>query len=215
MAGIPGDRSTYYFGAAAGGVWKTADGGTNWDPIFDEQKTAAIGAIAVSPSNSNIVYVGTGDTKLRGNVSRGNGVYKSLDAGRTWNHVGLERSYNIGRLIVDPRDPDVVFVAALGSAFGPNPERGIFRSRDGGETWERVLFVDAETGGIDVSMDPTNPALIMASLWQVIRKPYDLVSGGPGSGLYRSADGGDSWERLSGHGLPNGTLGKIGVAISP
>jgi photosystem II stability/assembly factor-like uncharacterized protein len=215
VAGIPGDRSTYYFGGAAGGVFKTTDGGTNWEPIFDGEKVAAIGDIAVSPSDPNVVYVGTGDTKLRGNVSRGNGVYKSRDAGRSWKHVGLERSYHIGRVIVDPRNPDVVFVAALGSAFGPNPERGIFRSRDGGASWERVLFVNAETGGIDVNLDPANPSILFASLWQVVRKPYDLVSGGPGSGLYRSADGGDTWTRLSGNGLPDGILGKIGVAVSP
>jgi len=215
VAGVPGDPNTYYFGAAAGGVWKTTDGGVNWEPIFDDQKVAAIGAVAVATSDANVIYVGTGDTKLRGNVSRGNGVYKSLDAGRTWKHLGLERTYHVGRVVIHPRNPDLVFVACLGSAFGPNPERGVYRSRDGGTTWEKVLFVNSDTGAIDVAMDPGNPNILFATLWQVVRKPYDLVSGGPGSGLYRSNDGGSTWTRLTGNGLPEGILGKIGVAVSP
>jgi photosystem II stability/assembly factor-like uncharacterized protein len=214
VAGVPSDVNTYYFGAAAGGVWKTTDSGRTWKPLWDNLPGASpsIGAIVVSPSNPNVVYAGTGEGAIRGNVVAGNGVYKSVDAGKTWSFSGLKDSQFIGRMAISATDPDTVFVAALGHLYGPNDERGIFRTRDGGKTWQRVLFVDDKTGAIDVQIDPTDPKTIYAGMWQVSRKPWLMESGGPGSGLYRSRDGGTTWERLSGHGLPEGVLGRIGVA---
>src|SRR5262249_45142416 len=155
-----------------------------------------IGAIAVAPSDPNVLYVGTGEACIRGNISYGNGVYRSSDAGATWTHVGLDDTRHIGRVIINPRDPDTVFVAARGQAYGPNPQRGVFRSSDGGKTWKRVLYKNDDTGAIDVAFDPTNPTVVYASLWQVRRQPWNLSSGGPGSGLYKSTDGGNSWKRL-------------------
>jgi photosystem II stability/assembly factor-like uncharacterized protein len=201
-------------GAAAGGVWKTTDGGNYWEPIFDGQSAASIGAIAVAPSNPNIIYVGTGEACIRGDFSYGDGVYKSLDDGRTWKNMGLRDTRHIGAVIVDPGNPDVVFVAALGHAYGPNPERGIFRSTDGGITWIKALSKDEKTGGIDIVFDPKNSSILYASLWEAYRTPYSLCSGGPGSGLYKSIDGGTTWKRLEGHGLPGGILGRIGVSVS-
>ena len=165
VAGVSGDPRTYYFGTAGGGVWKTTNGGQTWTPIFDGQPVGAIGDLAVAPSNPNVLYVGTGDADLRNNVSHGNGVYKSVDAGRTWHHLGLADTRHIGRVVVHPSNPEVVFVAALGHAFGPNDERGVFRTRDGGGSWERVLAVDANTGAVDVSLAPTNPKLMFAAMW--------------------------------------------------
>jgi len=214
IEGIPGEPDTYYFGAVAGGVWKTIDGGANWTPLFDKENISSIGAIAVAPSDHNVVYAGTGDAAIRGNTTYGIGVYKSIDAGKTWKNVGLKDSRQIGALIVDPKDADVVLVAALGHAFGPNQERGIFRTADGGKTWTKVLSKDANTGGIDVVFDPTNSNIVFASLWQARRQPWFFSSGGPGSGLYRSEDNGVTWKHLEGNGLPDGILGKIGVAVS-
>jgi photosystem II stability/assembly factor-like uncharacterized protein len=214
VSGVPGDAATWYFGAVAGGVWKSTNAGNSWQPIFDGQKIASIGAIAVADSDHNILYVGTGEACPRGDISYGDGVYKSLDAGKTWQHLGLADTRHIGALIVHPQNPDIVFVAALGHAFGPNEERGIFRSGDGGKTWKRVLFRDRDTGGIDVVFDPHNPDILFASLWQMRRQPWGFASGGPGSGLYRSHDGGLSWKQISGHGLPEGPLGRIGVSVS-
>ena len=212
----PGNDNTYYFGSVAGGVWKTTDGGLNWKPIFDKQKDAspAIGAIAVSESDPNVIYVGTGEACIRGNIVGGNGVYKSIDAGKTWKFVGLADTHAIGRIAVNPRNPDIAFVAALGHPFGDNEERGIFRTQDGGKTWEKVLYKDAKTGGIDIVLDPTNSNVLFAALWQARRTPWSLDSGGPGSGLYRSSDGGTTWKQLKGHGLPEGILGRIGVTVS-
>jgi photosystem II stability/assembly factor-like uncharacterized protein/DNA-binding FrmR family transcriptional regulator len=215
VAGIPGDPTTYYFGAVAGGVWKTTDGGIRWIPIFDKEPVSSIGSIAVAPSDPNVIYVGTGEACIRGNISFGNGVYKSIDAGKTWTHLGLDDTRQIGRVIVDPHNADVVFVAALGHAYGSNAERGIFRSTDGGKHWDKVLYKDDKTGGIDITFDPENSHILYAALWQAVRSPWSLDSGGPGSGLYKSIDGGATWKQLTEHGLPKGVLGRIGVAAAP
>jgi photosystem II stability/assembly factor-like uncharacterized protein len=213
-SGIPGDPNTYYFGATGGGVWKSTDGAMTWKPMFDKQAVSSIGSIAVAPSDPNIVYVGTGEACIRGNISHGDGVYKTLDGGKTWKNVGLADSRAIGKVIVDPKNSDIVFVAALGHPFGPNTERGIFRTMDGGKSWQRVLYKDENTGGIDIAFDPNNSHILFASLWEARRTPWSLSSGGPGSGLYRSNDGGATWKRLEGHGLPKGPYGRIGVAVS-
>jgi photosystem II stability/assembly factor-like uncharacterized protein len=214
IEGVAGEPDTYYFGAVAGGVWKTIDGGANWTPLFDKQPISSIGAIAVAPSDHNVIYAGTGEAAIRGNTTYGTGVFKSIDGGKTWENVGLKDSRQIGALVVDPRNENVVLVAALGHAFGPNAERGIFRTIDGGKTWTKVLSKDENTGGIDVVFDPHNPNIVFASLWQARRQPWFFSSGGPGSGLYRSEDNGVTWKRLEGNGLPEGILGKIGIAVS-
>jgi len=213
-AGIPGDLTTYYFGATGGGVWKSTDGAMTWSSVFDHEGTSSIGSLAVANSNPNVLYVGTGEACIRGNISHGDGVYKSLDGGKTWKNVGLRDSRAIGKIIINPANPDIVFVAALGHPYGPNPERGIFRTADGGKTWEKVLYKDGNTGGIDVAFDPHNPNILFAGLWQVPRGPGNMSSGGPGSGLYRSNDGGTTWKHLEEHGLPKGPYGKIGVAVA-
>ncbi len=214
IEGVPGEPDTYYFGAVAGGVWKTIDGGANWTPLFDKEPISSIGAIAVAPSDHNVIYAGTGEAAIRGNTTYGTGVFKSVDGGKTWQNVGLKDSRQIGALIVDPRNENVLLVAALGHAFGPNQERGIFRTADGGKTWTKVLSKDENTGGIDVVFDPHNPNIVFASLWQARRQPWFFSSGGPGSGLYRSDDNGVTWKHLEGNGLPGGILGKIGIAVS-
>src|SRR5436189_3530712 len=214
IEGVPGEPDAYFFGAVAGGVWKTNDGGANWTPLFDKQPISSIGAIAVAPSGSNVIYAGTGEAAIRGNTTYGTGVFKSIDGGKTWTNVGLKDSRQIGALIVDPRNENVVLVAALGHAFGPNQERGIFRTADGAKTWAKVLSKDENTGGIDVVFDPHNPNIVFASLWQARRQPWFFSSGGPGSGLSRSEDNGVTWKRLEGNGLPDGNLGRIGIAVS-
>ncbi|PYL42511.1 MAG: glycosyl hydrolase [Verrucomicrobia bacterium] len=214
IEGVVDEPDTYYFGAVAGGVWKTTDGGANWIPLFDKQPISSIGAIAVAPSDHNVIYAGTGEAAIRGNTTYGTGVFKSIDGGKTWENVGLKDTRQIGALIVDPRNENVVLVAALGHAFGPNQERGIFRTTDGGKTWTKVLSKDENTGGIDIVFDPHNPNIVFASLWQGRRQPWFFSSGGPGSGLYRSEDNGVVWKRLEGNGLPGGILGKIGIAVS-
>ena len=214
IEGVVGEPDTYYFGAVAGGVWKTTDGGQNWVPLFDKADISSIGALAVAASDHNVIYAGTGEAAIRGNTTFGTGVYKSIDAGKTWNNVGLKDSRQIGALIVDPRNADVVLVAALGHAFGPNAERGVYRTTDGGKTWTKVLSKDENTGAIDVVFDPHNPNIVFASLWQARRQPWYFSSGGPGSGLYRSEDNGVTWKQLQGNGLPDGVLGKIGIAVS-
>jgi photosystem II stability/assembly factor-like uncharacterized protein len=212
-AGIPGDPTTYYFGATGGGVWKSTDGAMTWSPIFDKEGSGDIGSLAVANSDHNTIYVGTGEACIRGNISHGDGVYKSLDGGKTWKNVGLHDSRAIGKVIINPNNPDIVFVAALGHPFGPNTERGIFRSTDGGKSWEKVLYKDENTGGIDVAFDPHNPNILFAALWQARRTSWSMASGGPGSGLYRSNDGGTTWKRLEEHGLPKGPYGRIGIAV--
>jgi photosystem II stability/assembly factor-like uncharacterized protein len=214
IEGVPNEPNTYYFGAVAGGVWKTTDAGANWTPLFDKEPISSIGAIAVAPSDHNVIYVGTGEAAVRGNISYGAGVFKSVDAGKSWKNIGLKDTRHIGALIVDPKNPDVVLVAALGHIFGSNQERGIFRTTDGGKTWNRVLWKDQETGGIDVVFDPQNSNVVFAALWQARRQPWYFSSGGPGSGLYRSEDGGATWKRLEGNGLPDGILGRIGISVS-
>ncbi|MGH2532462.1 MAG: WD40/YVTN/BNR-like repeat-containing protein, partial [Thermomicrobiales bacterium] len=216
VAGVVGESNTYYFGGVGGGVWKTNDAGTNWTPIFDKQPVASVGSLAVAPSDSNVVYVGTGETCIRGNISHGDGVYKSTDAGKTWTNVGLRDSRFIGKVRVHPQNPDLVYVAALGHAFGPNDERGVFKSADGGATWRRVLFVGDKAGAVDLSLDETNPRFLYAAVWETYRSFWQISSGGPDSGLWRSRDGGETWEDITQRpGLPAGPLGKIGVAASP
>ena len=214
VAGVPGDPNTYYFGAVAGGIFKSTNGGMTWVPTFDHQNVSSIGAIAVADSDHNILYAGTGEACLRGNISYGDGVYKSTDAGRTWMNVGLKDSRHIGAVIIDPRDPDIVLVAAVGHAWGPNTERGVFRTADGGKTWQKVLYKDENTGAIDVVFDPKNSNIVYAALWQVRRQPWNLNSGGPGSGIYKSTDGGLTWKQLTGNGLPSTPLGRIGISVS-
>jgi len=213
-SGVAGDPTTYFFGATGGGVWKTTDGAVTWSPVFDKEGTSSIGSLAVAPSDPNVIYVGTGEGCIRGNISHGDGVYKSVDGGKTWKNIGLHDSRAIGKVIVDPHDANVVFIAALGHPYGPNTERGIFRTTDGGKNWERVLYKDENTGGIDIAFDPHNAHILFASLWEARRTPWSLTSGGPGSGLYRSADGGTTWKRLEEHGLPKGAYGRIGVAVA-
>ncbi len=214
VSGVPGEPGVFYFGAVAGGVWKTIDSGATWTPIFDSMPMSSIGAVAVAPSNHNIIYVGSGEGALRGNITYGDGVYKSTDGGKTWVNVGLRDSRQIGALIVDPANPDVVLVAAIGHAFGPNTERGVFRTTDGGKTWNKVLYRDDHTGAIDVTFDPHDPKVVYAALWQVQRQPWNFSSGGAGSGLYRSSDEGATWTEIKGNGLPDGVLGRIDVSVS-
>ncbi len=232
--GVPGDPLTFYAAVSAGGVWKSTDGGVLWKPIFDDQPISSIGSIAVAPSDPNVIYVGSGEANIRGNVEAGDGIYKSVDAGKTWKHVWNQVG-QIGTMIVHPTNPDIAYAAVLGHAFGPNEERGVYRTTDGGKTWQRVLFKDADTGASDVCFDPGSPKVLFAGLWQARRRPWELVSGGPGSGLYMSRDGGDTWTQLvpppapespdadkeppAGKkyckGLPEGIWGKIGVAVAP
>jgi photosystem II stability/assembly factor-like uncharacterized protein len=217
VAGDPVDPAVFYFGACAGGIWKTIDAGIYWRCVSDGfLGSAAIGAIAVARSDRNVIYAGTGETEIRLDVSYGDGIYKTTDAGRTWSHVGLRATKHIGRICIHPSNPDIVYVAALGDAFGANEERGVFRSCDGGKTWAKILHRGADSGAVDLSMDPNNPRMLFAAFWEARRSFWNLSSGGPGSGLFRSTDGGDTWEDISrAPGLPDGLLGKLGVSVSP
>ncbi|HEY3384702.1 MAG TPA: hypothetical protein VGK32_23315 [Vicinamibacterales bacterium] len=216
VVGEPGNTNVYYVGAASGGVWKSMDGGFTWRPVFDAQAAQSIGSLAIAPGDPNVVWAGTGETFIRSNVSIGDGIYKSTDAGRSWTRMGLEKSGRIGRIIVDPRNPDIVFAAALGHCYGPQTDRGVYRTLDGGKTWDRVLFVDENTGAADVAMDPSNPRVLFAGMWQVDIKTWGRTSGGPGSGVFVSRDGGTTWRRLTAaNGLPESPLGKIAVAVAP
>jgi len=216
VAGIPSLPQTYYFGATGGGIWKTTDGGFNWLPVSDGQvATGSVGALAVSESDPNIVYAGMGEACIRGNASPGDGVYKSTDAGRTWKHIGLEQTQQIGAVVVNPRNPNIVFVAALGHQFASNEERGVYRSTDGGATWKQVLTRGPKAGAVDIVMDPNNSNVLYAAFWEVYRTPYSLESGGPGSGIWKSTDGGETWKDLShSTGMPRGIFGKIGITVS-
>lgn len=215
VAGIPGQPNVYYVGAASGGIWKTTDGGIHWDAIFDDQPVASIGSLAVAAANPNVVWAGTGEPWIRSHISVGQGVYKSNDAGRTWTLMGLEKTGRISRIVIDPKNPDIVLVGALGHAYGPQQERGVYRTTDGGKTWTRVLFTDENSGCAEISMDPNNPSILFAGMWPLEIHTWGRESGGPGSGLFKSTDGGITWTRLSGHGLPTRTTGKITVAVAP
>src|SRR4249919_1277447 len=216
VAGSSSRPLEYYFGATGGGLWKTTDGGQTWQPMSDRFfKSSSVGAVALAESNPDIVYVGMGETELRGNVLQGDGVYKSTDAGKTWTHVGLEKTLTVARIRVHPWNSDVVYVAALGDPYAPNPERGVFKTVDGGKTWRRILFRDDKTGAVDLSMDPKNPDVLYAGLWEVSRTPHSLSSGGPGSGLFKSTDGGEHWTEITKDpGLPKPIWGKVGVSVS-
>lgn len=216
VAGSTARPNEYYFGATGGGVWKTTDYGHTWNPVGDQQfKTSSVGAIAIAQSNPDIVYVGMGESCFRGNIIQGDGVYKTVDGGKTWTHIGLADSQTISKIRIHPTNPDLVYVAVLGHAYGPNDERGVFRTKDGGKTWERVLFRDSKTGAVDLAMDPKNPDVLYASLWEVYRTPWSMESGGPGSGIFKSTDGGNTWTELTKNpGLPSGLWGKSGISVS-
>jgi len=215
VAGIPGDPMTYFVGAASGGIWKTEDGGLAWKPIFDDKDVHSIGSLAIAPSDSEIIYAGTGESSIRSNVSIGNGVWKSTDGGETWNHSGLKNSGRIGRIIVHPDNPDMVYAAVLGHGYSPQKERGIWKSSDGGKTWKQVLHVDQNTGASDIELNPENPRIMYAGMWQLELKTWIRVSGGKGSGLYKSTDGGESWKKIEDKGLPKKPVGKIAITVTP
>ena len=214
VAGVPGKPNIWYVGAASGGIFKSIDAGIHWDPIFDSQPVASIGSLAVAASDPNIVWAGTGESFIRSHISVGQGIYKSTDGGKTWSLAGLEKTGRIGRVEIDPNNPNVVFACALGHAYGPQPERGVFRTSDGGKTWDKVLFVDENTGCSDLGMDPNNPRILFAGMWQIEIHTWGRTSGGPGSGLFRSTDGGTTWKRLEGHGLPHPPVGRIAVRVA-
>lgn len=215
VEGIPSKPSTYYMGTTGGGVWRTTDSGKNWNNITDGfLNVGSVGAVTVAPSDPNVIYVGTGSACPRGNISMGDGMYKSTDAGKSWTHIGLPEAGLIGDVVVDPDNPNRLYVAALGDIFGPNKQRGVFRSEDGGKTWEKVLFASDSTGAVDLAINPSNPRVMYAAMWRAERKPWTLIDGGPEGGVWKTTDGGDSWTKLT-SGLPGGTLGRIGVAVSP
>ncbi|MBT8273039.1 MAG: hypothetical protein KJO77_04485, partial [Bacteroidia bacterium] len=204
-----------YVGTASGGLWKSTSGGIKWDPIFDDQVTASIGALAIQQSNPSVIWVGTGEGNPRNSLNGGYGIFKSLDAGKTWISMGLEKTRHIHRVIIDPTNPDVVYVGAIGSPWGVHPERGIYKTTDGGTTWTKILSANNKTGAGDLVMDPTNPNKLIAALWEHKRDPWFFKSGGPGSGLHITHDGGESWKKITDEdGLPKGDLGRIGVAIA-
>ncbi len=214
--GVPSRPNEFYFGAVNGGVWKSIDGGRVWEPIFDSQPVASIGAIAVAPSAPDTVYVGSGESTLRDSVGFGNGMYKSTDAGRTWTHIGLADTQHIGKIAVDPRDPNRLFVAAIGHLYAPNPERGVFRSTDGGRSWQKVLFKNDDVGAVEVVIDPNNPQVVYAGLWNTRRPPWFTYAptNGPGGGIFKSIDGGSTWVQLT-SGLPSDGIGRTGIAVTP
>ena len=216
VSGVIGERETFYFGSVGGGIWKTMNAGRTWTPIFDSASSASIGAIAVAPSNPNIIYVGTGEADMRDSIQYGDGMYKSADAGKTWTHIGLESTRQIGRIIIDPKNPNVVFVAALGHVYGSHPDRGVYRSRDGGATWQKVLFKNDDVGAIDLAFDPTNSQIVYATLWNVRRPPWFIYApaNGPGGGIYKSTDGGATWKEID-KGIPLENRGRIGISVSP
>jgi photosystem II stability/assembly factor-like uncharacterized protein len=214
VAGIPGNSNIWYVGAASGGIFKSTDGGVHWDPIFDSQPVASIGSLAVAPSDPNTVWAGTGEPFIRSHISVGQGIYKSSDAGKTWTLMGLEKTGRIARVEIDAHNPDIVLVCALGHAYGPQPERGVYRSTDGGKTWTQTLFVDQNTGCSDMGMDPNNSNIVYAGMWQIEIHTWGRTSGGPGSGLFKSTDGGVTWKRQEGHGLPHSPVGRIAVRVA-
>ena len=216
VSGVMGQPETCYVGSVGGGVWKTNNAGRTWKPVFDSQSAASIGAIGVAPSDPNVVYVGTGEADMRDSIQFGDGMYKSSDGGKTWRHIGLENTRQIGRVIVDPKNPNIVFVAALGHAYGPSPDRGVYRSRDGGATWQKVLFKNEDVGAIDLTFDPTNSQIVYATTWNVRRPPWFIYApaNGPGGGIFKSTDGGTTWKEIS-TGIPLDNRGRIGIAVAP
>jgi photosystem II stability/assembly factor-like uncharacterized protein len=214
VAGVVGDPNVYYAGAASGGIFKTSDGGLHWEPIFDSMPVSSIGALAVAPSDANVVWAGTGESSIRSNVSLGWGIFKSTDAGKTWLRSGLDSTGRIGRIVVHPTNPDVVFASAVGRSYGPQQQRGVYRTTDGGKTWERVLFVDENTGAYAIAMDPNNPRILYASTWEFVIHTWGRKSGGAGSGIWKSVDGGTTWKRLTGNGLPTKPFGKVDIAVA-
>ena len=214
VVSVPGQPNLYYVGAASGGIFKTMDGGIHWEPIFDSQPVSSIGSLAIAPSDANVIWAGTGEAHIRSHISVGAGIYKSTDAGKTWTLMGLEKTGRIGRIVIDPKNPDIVIAAAMGHSYGPQQERGIFRTADGGKTWNRVLFVDENTGASEVVMDPSNPRTLFAGMWPLEIHTWGRESGGPGSGIYKSTDEGLTWKKLTGHGLPTRTSGKVAMAIA-
>src|SRR6185436_16515042 len=216
VAGSTSRPNEYYMGATGGGLWKTTDGGTTWKPVTDGLiNYSSVGAVAVAPSNPDVVYIGTGEADIRGNIIQGGGAYKSTDGGKTWTHIGLTETQVIAKIRVHPSNPDLVYVAAFGHHAAPNAERGVYRSKDGGKTWEKILFRDNKTGANELIIDPNNPQVIYAALWQASRNSWEMSSGGPGSGIFKSTDGGDHWTEISRNpGLPKSTLGKIGLSVS-
>ncbi len=210
---LPSDPSTVYLATASGGLWKTVNNGTTWTPIFDDQPVSAFGDVAIAPSSPNVVWAGTGEQNNRQSTSWGDGVYRSVDGGHTWAHLGLDETRHISRVIVQPANPDIAYVAALGNLWKPNPERGVFKTTDGGRTWGKVLYVDSLTGAVDLVMDPSNSNVLYAATYQRLRRTWGFNGGGPGSGIYKSVDGAASWRRLT-NGLPDAPIGRIGLAIS-
>src|SRR5437867_479489 len=216
VAGSTARPNEYYMGATGGGLWKTTDAGVTWKPVTDALiNYSSVGAVAVSASNPDIVYIGTGEADIRGNIIQGGGAYKSTDGGKTWAHIGLTETQVIAKIRIDPANPDLVYLAAFGHHAAPNPERGVYRSKDGGKTWDRILFRDDKTGANELIIDPNNPEVLYVALWEAYRNAFEMSSGGPGSGIFKSTDGGDHWTEISRNtGLPKGTLGKIGLSVS-
>ncbi len=216
VSGVPGSATTYYFGGVDGGVWKTTDAGTVWQPVFDHEPVASIGSLAVAPSDPNVIYAGTGESDIRSNLASGNGVYRSDDGGKTWTHIGLDETRQISRVLVDSSDPRTVYVAALGHAYGPNPERGVYKSTDAGDHWTRVLDKGPDVGIADLAIAVGAPKILFATTWNAHRPPWSTYAPleGPGNGLYRSTDAGATWAEISGHGLPTATWGRTGIAVS-
>jgi photosystem II stability/assembly factor-like uncharacterized protein len=216
VSGVIGQPDAFYMGSVGGGVWKTTNSGRTWTPIFDSASSASIGAIAVAPSNADVIYVGTGEADMRDSIQYGDGMWKSTDAGKTWKHIGLENTKQIGRIIVDPKNPNIVFVAVLGNVYAPSPDRGIYRSKDGGASWQKVLFKNDDVGGIDLNFDPTNSRIVYAALWNVRRPPWFIYTpaNGPGGGIFKSIDGGSTWKEID-EGIPSEGRGRIGISVSP
>ena len=214
VAGIPSPSKTFYVAAAAGGIWKTTNAGTTFRPVFDNERVISMGALAIAPSDTNQVWAGTGEQNSRNSISPGGGIYKSTDGGKSWKLMGLEKTQQIGRIVVHPTNPDIVYVAALGHAWDANPERGLYKTTDGGKTWQLIKFVSDKAGFIDVAMDPSNPDVLYASSYERVRGPWFLRSGGPGSALWKSTDAGKSWTKIAGGGFPETMLGRINIAIS-
>ncbi len=214
IVGVPGQPYIYYAGSASGGIFKTTDGGIHWEAIFDGQPVSSIGSLAIAPSDPNVVWAGTGEAWIRSHISVGQGIYKSTDAGKTWKLMGLEKTGRIGHLAIDPKNPDIVMACALGHAYGPQQERGVFRTTDGGAHWDRALFTDENSGCSDIVMDPSNPRVLFAGMWPLEMHTWGRESGGPGSGLYMSRDEGATWKKLTGHGLPTRMTGKWALAIA-